>query len=551
MRKRLIAIVLALMMVAGMPNAAKADSAVDWYNNLAQCLGIGLDVASQAWTNKTKAAYIAYLEQEGPYVVTTPNSIYASGQRLEDLTGYDVVSSADGVLYLNTAMDPHSAGGAFGSIRVNWTNYSSLMRELLDWFRIAVENGPTWPNASASVGGGDIGQSWPNAISVSKIVGEPFVTNDNNYLETQMTFNTSVKTSFTEKMLTYPYAVIFLGRKNNSGSTKIEGYVYWSKQPIAITYEETGNFNASNKLYKINVTGEDVNANKLTLSNVTTVTAYGAQYTSTYLDNMLWVSSNMGASSGGGIADDTPPASGGDTNITITWPDINYTGPTYNYEGDTYNTTTTYDSGTGRIDLSPITDRLDELALEQELYFNSFESFRADFLEYMAAFRSAFQDLVDEMNYMNSYLRRMLDKLIAILNKIPTGTSSTAPNADDDEEGFWAWIARMLQRIIGSLPEVFPADFISALNQLTGKFPFSVPFDMAAIMAVMSQDPLTPEFNITMPTIGGTSSFVHVDLHSLDELASIVRKAVLMWFTLILASGTYETLKGMDWSLFD
>ena len=170
MRRKVTALVLALALVAALPCRASAETPIEFYNNLAGALGISLDVQTQAWLDKSKSAYLSYIEQNVSHTLTSPNAIYSAGYQLESLTGLDVVYVQDGGLYLNAA--PDGAGGAMYGVLVSWGNYSALLNELMRWVRLAVNEGPAWPNVSdggTSVGGGTAEGPISSPVLLSKV----------------------------------------------------------------------------------------------------------------------------------------------------------------------------------------------------------------------------------------------------------------------------------------------------------------------------------------------------------------------------------------------
>ena len=580
---------LALAVVVSLPCRANAETPAQFYNNLASALGVALDVEGQAWQDKTKAAYLAYLEQNMTQSLTSPNAIYDSAWQLEGLTGYDIVYAEGGILYMNTVTD--GAGGAFGGVQVWWPNYSSLLEQYTRWVRLAVSEGPAWPSGEGSTGGSD--------ETISGIFGQTYGfstyyygTNSSQHV-TYGGKSYYISTDYVnahDGSLIYPntYTLTFGNNPSTTVQNKINQILTdinnGSDFAILVAWRISGTSASIGSVYiytfesgtsevKWTTRGSDTFPNGVTgtllhgyLFNSITQTGlqtYDVNVTSGSAQTSIFLSAQGaglitnasiggGGTGGGGATDDNPPSGGGDIlPITITWPDLSYTGPTYNYEGDTYNTTS------GDIDWSPVTDRLDEMAEEFELYANSFEDFRSDFLQMWHALGGGLQDLSGQLTAIENKLNRVLDWLINIFNKVPGGAAATQPNPDTDEGGFWDWLGRLLEKLLGNLPET-TQNFQSALAQLTGRFPFSVPWDLAAMLGLFAHDPITPNVTFYLPTVtqGG---FVYdaqqavplvIDCSDYDDVAALARRLEFITFAIMLAKWTIEGIKGIDWTLF-
>lgn len=82
-----------------------------------------------------------------------------------------------------------------------------------------------------------------------------------------------------------------------------------------------------------------------------------------------------------------------------------------------------------------------------------------------------------------------------------------------------------------------------AFGDLTEVFPFSIPWDIAAIAALFAAEPVTPAFDIPFPAIaGGEGTLIHVDLSDFDGIASVGRAGILILFATGLALRTPQLM---------
>lgn len=83
------------------------------------------------------------------------------------------------------------------------------------------------------------------------------------------------------------------------------------------------------------------------------------------------------------------------------------------------------------------------------------------------------------------------------------------------------------------------AGITGALQELTTKFPFSVPWDIAALLGLLVASPVTPEFDVPQYalTSGGLAQVgtYHIDLEYLDTAWEGVRLIEKIAFGVFLA----------------
>jgi hypothetical protein len=112
-------------------------------------------------------------------------------------------------------------------------------------------------------------------------------------------------------------------------------------------------------------------------------------------------------------------------------------------------------------------------------------------------------------------------------------------------DGLWGWLSRILDAIT-SLPGLIATAIVGDMNvnleplqgegraQLTSVFPFSIPFDIGAMLGTFFVAPQTPVF--TMDLSDTILSFVwELDFARFETLATIIRWGVLISFSIGLA----------------
>ena len=81
-------------------------------------------------------------------------------------------------------------------------------------------------------------------------------------------------------------------------------------------------------------------------------------------------------------------------------------------------------------------------------------------------------------------------------------------------------LAHFLLDLLGELLDTISSvvsGVTDAFGDLTEVFPFSIPWDIAAIAALFAAEPVTPAFDIPFPAIaGGEGTLIHVDLSDFD-----------------------------------
>lgn len=147
-----------------------------------------------------------------------------------------------------------------------------------------------------------------------------------------------------------------------------------------------------------------------------------------------------------------------------------------------------------------------------------------DYLEDLAAWLAGQLDFdVGGGGYDDSSVVAWLKRIYLKLGNGSVDTRPVDPVADGD--GAWDWIWQFIQDILAAL-----AGGAAALTGTVGglfdgikdKFPFSIPWDVVAIVTLLDAAPQTPAFTIAYEVFG-TSVRYDIDLHFFDDYVGVVR----------------------------
>lgn len=132
----------------------------------------------------------------------------------------------------------------------------------------------------------------------------------------------------------------------------------------------------------------------------------------------------------------------------------------------------------------------------------------------------------------------------AIYNKI-TGGGGSIPDATLDDGGYWDWLDDLAGAVLGNLPEA-ATELLDAFTGLRGLFPFSIPWDLGALLLLFVSSPVTPVFSLPVPYSASGVSMVTVDLSGWDGVMAAVRSIELVAFAAGLALKTRAMLKNTE-----
>lgn len=213
------------------------------------------------------------------------------------------------------------------------------------------------------------------------------------------------------------------------------------------------------------------------------------------------------------------------------------------------------------IDLQGIIDRLDIIIRNQVVLINwlddAFASVTAN-IQWLGelideSFGWLWEVLGDLQGSIDSGINRITTWLEMIYRKIGgQGGTVSRPNIDTPTpwDDFLSWLEGILQRLLDLIFGVTPAalqNLLSGLADLTSKFPFSIPWDLAALVALFAHAPVTPviDFPLMVPFMNAPLP-LHVDCTQWDGLASICRDGETVIFAAWLVLKTPDLYKHLS-----
>lgn len=116
-----------------------------------------------------------------------------------------------------------------------------------------------------------------------------------------------------------------------------------------------------------------------------------------------------------------------------------------------------------------------------------------------------------------------------IYYKLGSGNVNTRPvDPVADHDNWWDWIVQLIKNLIldlGMMGADFLSDMGDVLAEVVQKFPFSIPWDIAAYLTAFSTQPVTPVIVITIPAMSGFLPQIQwtIDLHPYDDAMATVR----------------------------
>lgn len=133
-----------------------------------------------------------------------------------------------------------------------------------------------------------------------------------------------------------------------------------------------------------------------------------------------------------------------------------------------------------------------------------------------------------------------------IWSKLGSGDINTRPTDPvQDPGGWWDWLTRLLNDLAANLMMLGQdklADLVETLNSLRSKFPFSLPWDIAALLGLLVAPAQTPEFDVPLVTVTAsglqTVGSYHVSLQAYDGAWNGVRWIETIAFAVYLLMNT-------------
>lgn len=181
-----------------------------------------------------------------------------------------------------------------------------------------------------------------------------------------------------------------------------------------------------------------------------------------------------------------------------------------------------------------------------ELIGDFMSDVHADFVSIGEYMESLFVWLAEQIEYSmgDGYDdSSVLTWLKKIYSKMGMGIRSKPVDPVADPVGAWDWLGQLIQSILGALSNVvgeLTGTVGELFNGIKEKFPFSIPWDLAAILALFDAAPVTPQATIdyTIFEDGPISIPVHwdINMHYLDDTMGTIRamEDIVFCFYLLL-----------------
>lgn len=207
-----------------------------------------------------------------------------------------------------------------------------------------------------------------------------------------------------------------------------------------------------------------------------------------------------------------------------------YTRPT---GGTTVVTGTTTNDGFD-LDLTPVTDWLRTINENLTEFFGWYK----DLADWLDEWFTTFIDQIRECCVgVRSLLEQILEVVRQIYYRIGFAGNPGHPDPVENPDEFANWFDKTVTDFVSKLPGTLQTA-LGRLQELTTRFPFSIPWDLMALFALFNHAPVTPVYDLNVPYIGGDTYTLHIDLSPYNDLAALARRAEVMLFTLALVLRT-------------
>lgn len=179
---------------------------------------------------------------------------------------------------------------------------------------------------------------------------------------------------------------------------------------------------------------------------------------------------------------------------------------------------------------------------------------KSEFVSLKQYLRQLFNWLGEKMNFTAEGYddTSVIYWLKRIWSKLGDGDINVRPTDPTvDPPAWWDWLNRMLDSLLDGLVGVFNnllGGTGDLLEEVIHQFPFSIPWDIAAFLTVLSAQPVTPVFDIVIPAIDNwwPEYTIHVDMAPFDTAAATIRLMTKVVFAGCLAWKSRELLDMMD-----
>lgn len=188
-----------------------------------------------------------------------------------------------------------------------------------------------------------------------------------------------------------------------------------------------------------------------------------------------------------------------------------------------------------------ISDTVESLDGDIELYFKHLEDYLYDLFHWL-------NDQLD-FSFGEYDDTSVLYWLRMIYSKLGRGGPTTKPTDPvTDPFGIGEWLKQLIDNFLLDLIAIGAgdlADVIADFRDLATKFPFSVPWDLAAMLALLVAQPVTPVIDFpwySYTASGLVSTTVHMDLSAWNATMEPIRLMEKLAFCMLLASRSKDLL---------
>ena len=137
-----------------------------------------------------------------------------------------------------------------------------------------------------------------------------------------------------------------------------------------------------------------------------------------------------------------------------------------------------------------------------------------------------------------------------IWSKLGNGISIKPVDPVVNPDGWWDWFANLLGGLIGALADIGLdkiGGLVDALDTLKDKFPFCIPWDIAALLGLLVSEPVTPVIELPLMALSVSNGVqevgsITIDLSTYDDAWEAVRWIERIAFCVYLATRTKDFL---------
>ena len=157
--------------------------------------------------------------------------------------------------------------------------------------------------------------------------------------------------------------------------------------------------------------------------------------------------------------------------------------------------------------------------------------------------------IVDSLTYYFGNGSYNDNNVIFWLKRIWMRLGGGSPSPVNEPDDAWDWFTKLITGLLADIMAAgsdLAADVAELISQVMTKFPFSIPWDIAAILGLFAATPVTPHFEVPINVPNVVSTNIVVDLGFLDAAMSTVRAIELIGFAVYLLWITKDIVKIFD-----